>query len=116
MGRGYNYATCVTTKIARTVGCQSFWTNLTGIPTCSDLQSYGKYMTEYERIAHLEKNQLLAETGCLRPCKYMEFSVIQSPRSFIFVLKSNGVSLLVLNGLFKIQVVPGFLQDAKFEI
>ena len=71
----YNYATCINTRVAKSVGCQSFWSNLTGYPVCSDYAQYHGYTLEYERLLSLEKNKLLAESGCLRPCNYMEYMV-----------------------------------------
>ena len=75
---GHNYATCINVWIAKSVGCQSFWSNYTGIPVCSDIDQYNSYTSEYDRVIGMEKNELLATTGCLRPCKYMEYSVMRS--------------------------------------
>ena len=75
---GHNYATCINVWIAKSVGCQSFWSNFTGIPVCSDIDQYNSYTSEYDRVIGMEKNELLATTGCLRPCKYMEYSVKRS--------------------------------------
>ena len=71
----YNYAACINSRVAKSVGCQSFWSNLTGFPVCSDYAQYLGYALEYERFLSLEKNTLLAESGCLRPCNYMEYMV-----------------------------------------
>ena len=71
----YNYAACLNSRVAQSVGCQSFWSNLTGFSVCSDYTQYHRYAAEYERFLSLEKNQLLAETNCIRPCDYMEYSV-----------------------------------------
>ena len=76
----YNYARCINSRVAKSVGCQSFWSDLTGFPVCSDFPQYSRYAEEYERFLSLEKNQLLAETGCVRPCNYMEYSVGQTFR------------------------------------
>ena len=90
----YNYATCINTRVAKSVGCQSFWSNLTGFPVCSDYAQYHGYALEYERFISLEKNQLLAETGCVRPCNYMEYAVGNIIREFI----SINVSILTASG------------------
>ena len=80
----YNYARCINSRVAKSVGCQSFWSNLTGFPVCSDYAQYRGYALEYERVLSLEKNQLLAETGCVRPCNYMEYLVgISSEVQFV---------------------------------
>ena len=79
----YNYANCINSRVAQSVGCQSFWSNLTGFPVCSDFTQYSRYAEEYERFLSLEKNQLLAESGCVRPCNYMEYSVGMSELQFV---------------------------------
>ena len=35
--------------------------------------SHRSYSNVYEKLANLEKNELLTETGCLRPCSYSEY-------------------------------------------
>ena len=94
----YNYASCINSRVAESVGCQSFWSNLTGFPVCSDYTQYHRYAEEYERLLSLEKNQLLAESGCVRPCNYMEYSVGMSEFQFQFV--SINVFQLADNPLF----------------
>ena len=71
----YSYASCINRKVSQTIGCQSFWTNYSGVPVCSDLEQYSRYVDEYDRLVNLEKNKLRQETGCLLPCSYMEYSV-----------------------------------------
>ena len=72
---GYNYARCINKKIASTVGCQTFWTDLPGIPFCSSIEQYGWFNDEYDKYVNMEKKELLSWSGCLRPCKYMEYVV-----------------------------------------
>ena len=86
---GHNYATCINVWIAKSVGCQSFWSNFTGIPVCSDIDQYNSYTSEYDRVIGMEKNELLATTGCLRPCKYMEYSVKRSIKHSSELLSSH---------------------------
>ena len=71
----YSYASCINRKVSETIGCRSFWTNYSGVPVCSDLEQYSRYVDEYDRLVNLEKNKLRQETGCLLPCSYMEYSV-----------------------------------------
>ena len=71
----YSYASCINRKVSQTIGCQSFWTNYSGFPVCSDLKQYSRYVDEYDRLVHLEKNKLRVESGCHLPCSYIEYSV-----------------------------------------
>ena len=54
---------------------------LSGLPVCSSLGLYYRYVAEYDRVVSLEKNELLAATGCLRPCQYMEYSVREAVKN-----------------------------------
>ena len=54
---------------------------LSGLPVCSNLGLYYRYVAEYDRVVSLEKNELLATTGCLRPCQYMEYSVREAVKN-----------------------------------
>ena len=71
----YSYADCVNRKVAQSSGCQLFWTKYTGVPVCSNLYQLSRYVQRYDKLVNLEKNKLLVESGCLRPCSYMEYSV-----------------------------------------
>ena len=56
---------------------------------CSDLQDYYRYSLQYDRVVSLEKNELLATTGCLRPCQYMEY-LVKEGLKFFFNFKCGG--------------------------
>ena len=71
----YKYSDCLNRKIASLVGCQTFSTNFPGIAECSTYEQYTNFSSVYEHFNNLEKNDLQAQSGCLRPCKYLEYRV-----------------------------------------
>ena len=73
----YKYNECLDRKISSRVGCQTFSTSFPNIPRCSTYEQYTNFSNVYELFVNLEKNELQSESGCLRPCKYMEYKVKQ---------------------------------------
>ena len=61
--------------MASLVGCQTFSTNFPDIAECSSYEQYTNFSAVYELFNNLEKNDLQAQSGCLRPCKYLEYKV-----------------------------------------
>ena len=59
--------------VARQVGCQSFWSDYPGIPTCSSLEEILGHMETFQNLVISEKNNLTEVSGCLDPCTYMEY-------------------------------------------
>ena len=53
-----------------------------------------RYSYEYDRVVSLEKNELLATTGCLRPCQYLEYLVRQAGEVKSFFWPHSSMSLL----------------------
>ena len=76
---GYKFGTCVQEREARDVGCQSFWTNLSSVRTCSEEKALLSLINRHVQIQEMEKSQLEDETGCLKPCVYMEYRLAGEP-------------------------------------
>ena len=73
----YIFGDCVNEKVARDVGCQTFWTNFTDLDTCSDEASIVRLINRHVQIQEMERNKLEKLTGCLKPCVYTEYRVTQ---------------------------------------
>ena len=71
----YKYSDCLNRKMASIVGCQTFSTNFPDLSQCSTYEEYTNFSSVYEHFNNLEKNDLQAQSGCLRPCKYLEYRV-----------------------------------------
>ena len=62
-------------RVVEEVGCQSFWSDFPGLPTCSQLGDIIRLMEAFQRLIAMEKTNLTEVTGCLDPCSYMEYKV-----------------------------------------
>ena len=75
----YRFGDCVLNYISAQVGCQSFWSNTRSsgapVPTCRTEDQLFQYQKTYEQLVQLEKSALMQRTGCLDPCRYMEYKV-----------------------------------------
>ena len=71
----YKYSDCLNRKMASLVGCQTFSTNFPDLAECSTYEEYTNFSSVYEHFNNLEKNDLQTQSGCLRPCKYLEYRV-----------------------------------------
>ena len=83
----YRFADCIMHSVASKVGCQSFWSNYSGLPTCSNLEQIISLMENFQDILARDKYNLTRVSGCRDPCKYMEYKVI----------------CFTMNGMFNIQ-------------
>ena len=72
----YSFADCIGVTVASKVGCQSFWSNYPGLPTCSNLEQILSLMENFIEIMKIEKYNLTRVSGCRDPCTYMEYKVI----------------------------------------
>ena len=71
----YKYSDCLNRKMASLAGCQTFSTNFSDLSKCSTYEEYTNFSSVYEHFNNLEKNDLQTQSGCLRPCKYLEYTV-----------------------------------------
>ena len=72
----YRFADCIMVAVASQVGCQSFWSNYPGLPTCSSLKQIINLMENFQEMMTMEKYNLTRVSGCRDPCTYMEYKVI----------------------------------------
>ena len=83
----YRFADCIMLSVASKVGCQSFWSNYPGFPTCSTLEQIISLMTNFQDMMMVERHNLTIVSGCRDPCTYMEYKVTYL--------------LLIMNGMVK---------------
>ena len=76
----YNFARCVETKIMTEAGCQPPWRRFSveGRPSCNNFtllaKNFGATYRKYY-IDITDREGIIAETGCLMPCSFMEYKV-----------------------------------------
>ena len=71
----YKFGDCVDEHVAREVGCQTFWTNFSAIPTCVGEEGILENINKHFHRQEMEKNELGRLTGCYKPCDFMEYKV-----------------------------------------
>ena len=71
----YKFGDCVDEHVAREVGCQTFWTNFSAIPTCVGEEGILENINKHFHRQEMEKNELGRLTGCYKPCDFMEYRV-----------------------------------------
>ena len=71
----YRFADCIMVAVASQVGCQSFWSNYPGLPTCSNVEQIISLMRNFKGLMMREKYNLTRLSGCPDPCTYMEYKV-----------------------------------------
>ena len=72
---GYNFGDCVNDRVARDVGCQSFWSNLPNRTICSEEEDILNFINRRMEIQETERNELEHLTDCHKPCVFMEYKV-----------------------------------------
>ena len=78
----YRFADCIMLTVASKVGCQGFWSDFTDLPICSNLEQIISLMENIQEMMRMEKFNLTKVSGCLDPCTYMEYKVIQGNTYF----------------------------------
>ena len=93
----YNFAKCIEEKVVDDIGCRPHWMKgLKGkLPLCIGKENYRRFMNEMFNFSIMDKIQMQSKSGCLKPCRYMEYRV----SSNIFLQK---VSCCVFSRLLEI--------------
>ena len=76
----YNFETCVMRGIAEIAGCRFAFDNLasTSLPMC-DHNNWQKYSNLAINLLNTEQKDIINQTGCLVPCTYREYKLVQEP-------------------------------------
>ena len=49
---------------------------------CNDTEQLLQYEEEFREISILDRNQISNRTGCLLPCRYKEYKVVETPLDY----------------------------------
>ena len=73
----YNFAKCIEGKVVDDIGCRPHWMKgLKGkLPLCIGKENYQRFMKEMSHFSIMDKIQMQSKSGCLKPCRYMEYRV-----------------------------------------
>ena len=89
----YRFVDCIMTSVASQVGCQAFWSDYPGLPTCANLEQIITLMESFQAMMMMEKHNITKVSGCLDPCTYMEYKVV---KCFCFTINENGMNIIFL--------------------
>ena len=97
----YNFATCIEDSVANDIGCNPIWrkNSLSQLPYCTKYKEYRDFIKKMNQLAFMDMRQLKKESGCLKPCNYIEYRVNIFIKLFmdVFYLKAIFFSYLVIH-------------------
>ena len=78
----YSFTRCVRNYISKKVGCKTEWDywSIQSRKICRNVGKLIEYEELYLRIVMLERNGIMQHTGCLLPCQYKEFKIVEPPQ------------------------------------
>ena len=75
----YNIANCLEKKIIEEIGCKPKWIkHHSQFPVCQNKSKNLEYTSTLFKFSKMDKIKLQYESGCTKPCSYMEYRVISS--------------------------------------
>ena len=77
----YSLTHCVRNMISKKVGCKVPWDEniYNGVSPCTEISQVEKTDQEYSDLAVLEQMEIEKKTGCLLPCVYYRYEVVDEP-------------------------------------
>lgn len=79
----FDYMTCIQKYGARSVGCHPRWDNIFGnYPNCSTMDQIRQHEELYKLYYNEDKNTIQEKTGCLMPCDYYEYRLVDERQIF----------------------------------
>ena len=84
----YSLTKCVAEAMNKKIGCRPEWESSSeeSMKICTDVNQLIKYESVFRDLSNLDRNQISNRTGCLLPCRYKEYKILDTP------LDSNGKS------------------------
>ena len=74
----YDFQLCVKNSVTRKLGCRFPWDlwSSTYFPRCTESEKIGKYHHLYLEIALTDLDTIIKDTGCIKPCRYREYTLL----------------------------------------
>jgi hypothetical protein len=78
---GYSFQGCIKESLSRQEGCRMHWDNISdqARPVCKTMAQYEPFANMYEILKDASMREITTRTGCQKPCKYMEYVVVNGP-------------------------------------
>ena len=77
----YSLTACMRNTIAKRIGCRPEWDMWSDSErqVCTEMDQLVKLYAEFDGLYNLEKKELARQTGCLLPCSYKEYQIVEAP-------------------------------------
>jgi hypothetical protein len=81
---GYSWRVCIKNSLSSTVGCRLPWDRWSdpARPVCSALSQFLRFEQLFLDISDQPTNAVVNKTGCLKPCRFKEYRVVEGPVQF----------------------------------
>ena len=87
----YSLTKCVAEALSKKIGCKPEWESSgeESMKICTDVNQLIQYESAFREISKHDKDQILNRSGCLLPCQYKEYKIVDTP------LDSSGKSRIM---------------------
>jgi hypothetical protein len=77
----YSFQGCIKESLSREAGCRMHWDTISdqARPICMTLDQYRPFAVLYELLKDASMREITIKTGCLKPCRYKEYVVVNGP-------------------------------------
>ena len=77
----YSLSRCISNTISQKIGCRPEWDRLSDQErqVCTDTEQLINNDDEFYKLSGLEQRDIPSQTGCLLPCIYKEYQVVDEP-------------------------------------
>ena len=74
----YNFGKCVKESLVRQVGCKRPWDKGIQQEICTTREQFKQLDLLYQKLMMIEVKEIEGSTGCLKPCMYNEYKIVNS--------------------------------------
>ena len=74
----YNFGKCVKESLVQQVGCKRSWDRESREKICTKKGQFTQFDNLYTEYMMMESDEIVSLTGCLKPCEYKEYKIINS--------------------------------------
>ena len=72
------FGKCVKESLVQQVGCKRPWDRESKNKMCTKKEQFTQFDNLYDQYMKMESDEVVSLTGCLKPCEYKEYKIINS--------------------------------------
>ena len=92
----YSFKKCVKESLAGQVGCKRPWDRESKGKICTKKEQFEQFDTLYDKYMRMESDEIASVTGCLKPCMFKEYKIINSKSAAALPVPDNEISFGLL--------------------